>query len=43
MVAGAQGVVAKIPGIGSFLKAVISLLPLGRGRVVERDNTLYVE
>ncbi len=43
MVVGPQGVFSKIPGFGSFLKALTVVLPLGRGRVVERDDTLYVE
>jgi nitrite reductase/ring-hydroxylating ferredoxin subunit len=43
MVRGPQGVFARIPGLGSALKALTLVLPLGRGRVVERDNTLYVE
>ena len=43
MVLGPQGVYAKIPGLGSRQKALTLLLPLGRGRVVERDDTLYVE
>lgn len=43
MVLGPQGVFAKIPGLGAAFKAVTSVLPLGRGRVVERDDTLYVE
>jgi 3-phenylpropionate/trans-cinnamate dioxygenase ferredoxin component len=43
MVLGPQGVFAKIPGLGAAFKALTSVLPLGRGRVVERDDTLYVE
>ncbi len=43
MVRGPQGVFAKIPGFGSFQKALTWVLPLGRGRVVERDDSLYVE
>ena len=43
MVLGPQGVFAKIPGLGAAFKALTSVLPLGRGRVVERDATLYVE
>ncbi len=43
MVSGPQGFYAKIPGLGTALKALTLVLPLGRGRVVERDNTLYVE
>ena len=43
MVLGPQRVFAKIPGFGSFQKTLTRFLPLGRGRVVERDGTLYVE
>ena len=43
MVRGPQGVFAKIPGLGTTFKALTFVLPLGRGRVVERDDTLYVE
>ena len=43
MVLGPQGVFAKIPGLGTAFKAVTLVFPLGRGRVVERNSTLYVE
>lgn len=43
MTSGPQGVFAKIPGLGTALKALTLVLPLGRGRVVKRDDTLYVE
>ena len=43
MVLGPHGVFAKIPGFGSIQKALTLVFPLGRGRVVERDDTLYVE
>lgn len=43
MVRGPQGIFAKIPGLGTAYKALTWFLPLGRGRVVERDDTLYVE
>lgn len=43
MVLGPQGVFAKIPGLGAAVKALTSVLPLRRGRVVERDGVLYVE
>ena len=43
MVRGPQGVFAKIPGLGIALKALTSVFPLGRGRVVQRKDTLYVE
>jgi nitrite reductase/ring-hydroxylating ferredoxin subunit len=43
MVRGPQGIFAKIPGLGAAVKALTLVLPLRRGRVVERDGTLYVE
>ncbi len=43
MVRGPQGIFAKIPGLGTAFKALTLVLPLGRGNVVERDDTLYVE
>jgi nitrite reductase/ring-hydroxylating ferredoxin subunit len=43
MVRGPQGIFAKVPGLGTAFKALTFVLPLGRGRVVERDNTLYVD
>ncbi len=43
MVLGPRGIYAKIPGLGTALKALTLVLPLGRGRVVNRDQTLYVE
>lgn len=43
MVRGPQGIFAKIPGLGAAYKALTVVLPLGRGNVVERSGTLYVE
>jgi len=43
MVRGPQGIFAKIPGLGLAFRALTLVLPLGRGTVVERDDTLYVE
>ena len=43
MVRGPQGIFAKIPGLGLAFKTLTVVLPLRRGRVVERDETLYVE
>jgi nitrite reductase/ring-hydroxylating ferredoxin subunit len=43
MVRGPQGMFAKIPGLGTFFKAFTLVLPLGRGTVIERDGTVYVE
>lgn len=42
MVRGPQGVFAKIPGLGAANKLLTRMLPLRRGRVEERDDTLYV-
>lgn len=43
MVRGPQGVFAKIPGLGLAYKALTLVIPLGRGRVVKRSGTLYIE
>jgi nitrite reductase/ring-hydroxylating ferredoxin subunit len=43
MVRGPQGIFAKIPGIGLAFKTLTLVLPLGRGKVDERDGTVYVE
>lgn len=43
MVRGPQGIFAKVPGLGTAFKALTFVLPLGRGRVVERGDTLYVD
>ena len=43
MTLGPQGVFARIPGLGVAVKALTSVLPLGRGRVVEREDTIYIE
>ncbi len=43
MVRGPQGIFAKIPGLGFAFKTLTRVLPLGRGRVTERDGTVYVE
>jgi len=42
MVRGPQGIFAKIPGLDAFFIALTRVLPLGRGKVVERSGTLYV-
>ena len=39
---GPQGVFAKVPGLDAGFRMLTRLLPLGRGEVVERDETLYV-
>lgn len=43
MVQGPGGIYARIPGLGPALKTMTLVLPLGRGRVTERDGTVYVE
>lgn len=43
MVRGPQGIYAKVPGLGMAYKALTLVLPLGRGKVVEHDDTLFVE
>ena len=42
MVRGPQGLYAKIPGLGAANMLVTRVLPLRRGTVAERDDTLYV-
>ncbi len=42
MVRSPQGIFAKIPGLGPANKLMTRVLPLRRGRVEERDGTLYV-
>lgn len=41
--AGTAGIYRNIPGLGFALKAWTTLLPLGLGKITERDSTLYVE
>ena len=43
MVRGPRGVYSKIPGLEVAYKALTLVLPLGRGKVVEHDDTLFVE
>jgi nitrite reductase/ring-hydroxylating ferredoxin subunit len=42
MVRGPQGIFAKVPGLGAANKLLTRALPLRRGKVEERDGTLYV-
>ena len=42
MVRGPQGVFAKIPGLDATYKLLTRVLPLRRGKIEERDGTLYV-
>jgi len=43
MVRGPQGIFAKIPGLGAMFMALTRVLPLGRGKVEVRNDTVYVE
>lgn len=43
MVEGPQGVFAKVPGLGFGYKMLTKVLPLGRGKLTQRDGDLYVE
>ena len=43
MVLGPRGIFAKIPGLGTAFKVLTTVLPLGRGTVVEHDDKLYIE
>ncbi|MDH3307503.1 MAG: Rieske 2Fe-2S domain-containing protein [Acidimicrobiia bacterium] len=43
MVRGPQGIFAKIPGLGAAFKAFTLVVPLRRGKVVERDGTVFVQ
>ena len=43
MVLGPQGIFARIPGLGAAFKLLTAVVPLGRGRVVERDGGVFVE
>jgi len=42
MVRGPQGIFAKVPGLGAAYRALTGVLPLHRGRVLERDGCLFV-
>jgi nitrite reductase/ring-hydroxylating ferredoxin subunit len=42
MTRGPQGIFAKIPGLSPSFKLLTRVVPLGRGRVEERDGILYV-
>jgi nitrite reductase/ring-hydroxylating ferredoxin subunit len=43
MTRGPQGFVAKIPGSDAGYRLLTRVLPLGRGVVVERDGTVFVQ
>jgi len=42
MTRGPQGVFARIPGLGLSFRLLTRVLPLGRGKVMERKGTVYV-
>ncbi|MDQ1605374.1 MAG: hypothetical protein QOE01_3219 [Actinomycetota bacterium] len=42
MVRGPQGFYAKVPGLAAFYKSLTKVLPLGRGKVSERNGDLWV-
>jgi nitrite reductase/ring-hydroxylating ferredoxin subunit len=42
MLRGPQGWFAKVPGLDAAYIALTKVLPLGRGKVVEREGNLYV-
>ena len=43
MVRGPQGIFAKIPGLDFGFRLLTRVLPLGRGKVVERDGNVFVK
>jgi nitrite reductase/ring-hydroxylating ferredoxin subunit len=43
MMRGPRGAYSKIPGLGIAYRALTLVLPLGRGKVVEHDGTIFVE
>jgi nitrite reductase/ring-hydroxylating ferredoxin subunit len=43
MVRGPGGIFAKIPGLDAAFMALTRVLPLGRGKVEVRNDTVYVE
>ena len=42
MVVGPQGIYARIPGLGLFFRSLTRVLPLGRGKVIEREGKVFV-
>ena len=42
MTRGPQGVFAKIPGLGAGFRLWTRVLPLGRGKLVDRDGSVFV-
>ena len=43
MTRGPQGIFARIPGLSGGFRLLTKVLPLGRGKVTDRDGTIYVE
>jgi nitrite reductase/ring-hydroxylating ferredoxin subunit len=43
MVRGPRGIYGRVPGLGTFFKALTMVWPLGRGEVTEREGVLYVK
>ena len=43
MTLGPQGIFARIPGLSEGFRLLTKVLPLGRGKVIERDGTICVE
>ena len=42
MIRGPQGVFARIPGVDAGYRLLTTVLPLGRGEVVQREGTVFV-
>jgi nitrite reductase/ring-hydroxylating ferredoxin subunit len=42
MVRGPRGIYARIPGLGLAFRSLTRVLPLGRGKITQRDGDLYV-
>ena len=42
MIRGPQGAFAKVPGLGAAYKLLTKVMPLGRGKVEQRGEDLYV-
>jgi hypothetical protein len=42
MVTGPQGIFARVPGLGTFYRALTRVVPLRRAEVVERDGEVIV-
>lgn len=42
MVLGPQGAFAKVPGLGAAFRLMTKVVPLGRGKVTQRDAKVFV-